>query len=65
LPVSRSRLLGLAEPVAAYASFNALSPPNYAYISALAELRPLAKLDLPIAGKLKEAVALLESGLLN
>jgi hypothetical protein len=56
-------LLGLAEPAAAYASFNALSPPDYVYISALAGLQPLAELDLPIAGKLKEAVTLLEKQL--
>jgi hypothetical protein len=56
-------LLGISEPSAAYASFNILSPPDYAYTSVLAGLQPLAELDLPIAGKLKEAVALLEQRL--
>jgi hypothetical protein len=56
-------LLGRRQPAAAYADFIALSPPDFAYISALAGLRPLAELPIPIAQSLREAVALLEDRL--
>jgi hypothetical protein len=56
-------LLGVSEPAAAYASFNTLSPPDYAYSSVLSGLQPLAKLELPNADRLNEAVLLLEERL--
>jgi hypothetical protein len=55
-------LLGRSEPAAAYAHFIALSPPDFAYISALASLRPLVELPIPSA-TLRAAVALLEDRL--
>jgi hypothetical protein len=56
-------LLGRSQPAAAYAGFIALSPPDFAYVSALAGLRPLAKLPIPSALSLGEAVVLLENRL--
>jgi hypothetical protein len=56
-------LLGNRPAALAYADFIALSPPDFAYASALAALRPLADLPLPTAPALKEAVALLASRL--
>ncbi|HEX8650037.1 MAG TPA: tetratricopeptide repeat-containing protein [Pyrinomonadaceae bacterium] len=56
-------LLGNDDPVVAYADFNAKSPPDFAYESALSTLRPLAKLRLPVADKLSRAVELLEEKL--
>lgn len=51
------------DPVSIYADFNALSPSEDVYESALSTLRPLAKLDMPAAQKLKTAVKLLETKL--
>src|SRR5262249_53456962 len=56
-------LLGRSQPAAAYGDFIALSPPDFAYISVLAGLRPLAELPIPSAQSLREAVALLEDRL--
>lgn len=59
-------LLGRSPAAVAYADFVSLSPPDFAYVSALAGLRPLAELPIPIpsvARSLKEAVALLEDQL--
>jgi hypothetical protein len=50
-------------PGQAYAEFNAQSPPDYAYESALSTLRPLAELNFPAASKCREVVQLLESKL--
>lgn len=50
-------------PDAAYAPFLALGPPDFAYVSALAGLRPLAGLDIAGAGAMKSAVGLLEARL--
>jgi len=47
-------------PEAAYAQFLTLGPPDFAYVSALAGLRPLAALDIPSAAALNSAVGLLE-----
>jgi hypothetical protein len=56
-------LLGRSQPAAAYADFIALSPPDFAYISALAGLRPLVELPIPSAQSVRAAVALLEDRL--
>jgi hypothetical protein len=56
-------LPGRSQPAAAYADFIALSPPDFAYISALAGLRPLVELSIPSAKYLREAMALLEDRL--
>jgi|CXWL01.1.fsa_nt_gi hypothetical protein len=56
-------LLGRETPVASYKDFLAASPPDYAYDSALAVLKPLASLHLTVAAHLKEAVQLLEAKL--
>jgi hypothetical protein len=56
-------LLGRSSGAVAYADFIGLSPPHFAYASALASLRPLAELPVPSAPSLREAVALLESRL--
>ena len=56
-------LLDRSPAVVAYADFIATSPPDFAYVSALAGLRPLAKLPIPSAPSLAEAVALLEDRL--
>jgi hypothetical protein len=56
-------LLGRSPAAVAYADFIALSPPDFAYVSALAGLLPLAKLPIPSAPSLGEAVALLEDRL--
>jgi hypothetical protein len=50
-------------PETAYAQFLALGPPDFAYVSALAALRPLAALDIAGGPALKAAVSLLESRL--
>jgi len=47
----------------AYADFLALSPPDFAYESALGGLRPLAELPIGVAPELKAAVALLQARL--
>jgi hypothetical protein len=56
-------LLGRSPAAVAYADFIALSPPDFAYVSALAGLRPLAKLPIPTAPFLQKAVALLQDRL--
>lgn len=56
-------LLDRETPVSAYANFLAASPPDYAYDSALAVLRPLASLPLSTADKLQDGVELLEGKL--
>jgi len=56
-----SVLLDEENPATAYAEFNAKSPPDFAYESSLSTLLPLAKLKLPVADKLREAVKLLEA----
>jgi hypothetical protein len=56
-------LLGKADPVNAYAEFNSLSPPDFAYTSALAALRPLGELPLTASPVIKRAVSVLESRL--
>jgi hypothetical protein len=58
-----SLLLNLSDPTTAYADFIANSPPSFAYESALATLRPMAEVNLPMAEKLREAVRLLEGKL--
>jgi hypothetical protein len=52
-------LLGRSPATVAYADFIALSPPDFAYVSALAGLSPLAKLPIPSAPSVSEATALL------
>ena len=54
-------LLGDADIASAYAPFYTLSPPAYAYASALDGLRPLAASSLETAAALKSAVAMLEA----
>ena len=54
-------LLGDADVAAAYAPFYTMSPPGYAYTSALDGLRPLAASALETAAALKAAVAMLEA----
>lgn len=56
-------LLGRRSAAAAYAEFIELSPPEFAYTSALAALRPLAELPMPSATALRDAMALLEGRL--
>jgi hypothetical protein len=56
-------LEGRRPAAAAYADFIALSPPDFAYKSALAALRPLAGLPIPTAQALGDAVVLLEERL--
>lgn len=56
-------VLGHADPAAAYAEFNAMSPPDFAYKSALAGLQPLAEVPLKTAGSIKKAIGALESRL--
>jgi len=56
-------LLGRADAESAYAPFNELSPPAYAYTSALDGLRPLAALPMKTAQALKAAVTVLEARL--
>jgi len=56
-------LLDRSPATVAYADFIALSPPDFAYVSALAGLSPLAKLPIPSASSVGEAVALLEDRL--
>jgi hypothetical protein len=58
-----SVLLGHSDPHTAYADFNAKSPPDYAYESALSTLQPLADLDMPIADQIREAKGLLKAKL--
>ena len=53
-------LLGHTDPATAYAAFNALSPPDFAYTSALAGLRPLAELPMSVSPAIGQAVSLLE-----
>lgn len=53
--------LDAADPVRAYASFNAESPPDFAYESALSVLVPLSQLELPMSSHLAEAVTLLKN----
>jgi hypothetical protein len=53
-------LLGHSRAAVAYSDFIGTSPPDFAYTSALANLRPLAKLPLPCTGALNEAVDLLD-----
>jgi hypothetical protein len=50
-------------PEVAYAQFLGLGPPDFAYVSALAALRPLAALEIDGASALKGAVGLLEAQL--
>jgi hypothetical protein len=54
-------LAGGADATTAYAPFFALSPPDFAFVSALDGLRPLASTNLPTASSLQAAVALLTS----
>lgn len=54
-------LLGSNDVKSAYAPFFALSPPDYAYASALDGLRPLAKLDIANATSLIAALDILEA----
>jgi len=56
-------LLEKDDPSPAYAEFNAQSPPDYAYESALSTLRPMAELNFPAASRCHEAAQLLESKL--
>lgn len=56
-------LAGRTATAAAYAEFLGLAPPDFAYVSALASLRPLAELPVPSASALREAVSLLEGRL--
>ena len=56
-------LLGRASAAVAYADFIGTSPPDFAYTSALASLRPLAALQLQRASVLDEAIHLLEGQL--
>jgi hypothetical protein len=53
------------EPESAYAIFLSLSPPRYAFESALDGLRPLAALPLSSSRKLQAAVALLKARYLS
>jgi tetratricopeptide (TPR) repeat protein len=54
-------LLDHDDPISAYAEFNAKSPPDFAYESALSAIRPIAELRLPVADKLRDAVELLQA----
>ena len=56
-------LAGQSTPTAAYADFIGKSPPDFAYVSSLAGLRPLAELPLPSASSLRGAVELLDGQL--
>jgi hypothetical protein len=56
-------LLGRCRPDTAYADFIALSPPDFAYVSALDALRPLAELPVSTAPSLNDAAALLQGRL--
>ena len=56
-------LSGRVPPGPAYADFLALSPPDFAYDSALGGLRPLADLPIAVAPELGAAVALLQGRL--
>lgn len=56
-------LQGRRPAAAAYADFIAQSPPDFAYKSALAALRPVADLPLPTQNALNDAVTLLEERL--
>jgi hypothetical protein len=56
-------LLDQADPVTAYARFNAASPPDYVYTSVLAGLQPLADLALSSASRIGKAISSLESKL--
>lgn len=56
-------LLGRSTAAAAYAQFIAMSPPDFAYASAVATLRPLADLPVSSTSALQEAVTLLEGRL--
>ncbi len=56
-------LLGGTDPAVAYAPFNQLSPPAFAYSSVLAGLRTLADLPMSASRSIREASALLESRL--
>jgi hypothetical protein len=56
-------LLRRTDPATAYAPFNQLSPPAFAYSSVLAGLRTLADLPMSASGSIREASALLESRL--
>ena len=56
-------LLGQRSGMAAYSDFEAASPPDYAYESALATLRPLSDLDIPEVKELKDTVRRLEAAL--
>jgi len=56
-------VLGQTSPASAFAGFNSLSPPDFAYTSVLAALRPLAELPLTTAPAIKDAVNLLEGRL--
>jgi hypothetical protein len=49
-------LLGRQDAVSAYATFERMQPPDFARQSVLDALVPLAKLDLPTAAGLREAV---------
>jgi hypothetical protein len=54
-------LSGAADPSTAYAAFFALSPPSYAFASALDGLRPLVAAKVPTAQSLELAIELLTS----
>jgi hypothetical protein len=56
-------LLGRRPAAVAYADFIDISPPDFAFASALASLRSLAELPTPCAIALREAVDLLEGQL--
>ncbi len=56
-------VLGQADPASAYAGFNSLSPPDFAYTSALAGLRLLAELPMKAAPAVRDAIRLLETHL--
>jgi len=52
-----------AIPLERYASFNAASPPDFAYTSVLDVLRPLAKAGMPVESALNGAVLQMEARL--
>jgi len=56
-------ILGRSPAAVAYADFFGASPPDFAYVSAIGALRPLAELPMPRATALGEAMNLLEDRL--
>ena len=56
-------ILGRSPAAVAYGDFFGASPPDFAYVSAIGALRPLAELPMPRATALGEAMNLLEDRL--